>query len=114
MVLLGRTAQPTRGKLNGTEQRYAKRLEDRKRAGEVVAYWYEAIKFRLADGSWFCPDFFVVLASGLCELHECKGGFTREAALVRLKVASELYWSFPVKLVREKPKGIFTVTEVGR
>lgn len=111
---MGRVTKPVRGIPNGTEQRYAKSLDACIIAGDVAVYWYEAIKFRLADGAWFTPDFFVVMKSGRCELHECKGGHTREAALVRLKVASDLYWSFPVKLVREKPRGIFTVTEVGK
>ena len=111
-AILARTVQPTRGRMNLLEGRYAKRLEARLRAGEVAAFWYEAIKFRLADGSWYTPDFFVILASGHAEIHETKG-FMRESANVRLKVTSELFWVFPVLLVTEK-RGIFTIREVGR
>lgn len=108
----GRTVKPVRGNMNQLESDYAKHLDYRIRIGEVAAYWYEAIKFRLADGSHYTPDFLVMLADGLYQIHECKGHM-REAAHVRLKVTSEVYWTFPVMLVK-KARGVFTVTTVGR
>jgi hypothetical protein len=88
VMAVGRTG---RGAMNKTEARYASEVLDvRKGLGEVADYWYESVKLRLADGSWFTVDFFVMLADGRLEAHEVKG-FWREAARVRIKVAAECY-----------------------
>jgi hypothetical protein len=77
--------------MNKTESRYAAEILDpRKARGEVAKYWYESFKLRLADGSWFTVDFFVMLADGTLEAHEVKG-FWRTSARLRIKVAAELY-----------------------
>src|SRR5689334_9481004 len=61
--------------MNGTERRYADEfLETRRAAGEVLWWAFQAVKLRLADDTWFCPDFVVVLADGTLEFHEIKGG----------------------------------------
>ena len=80
-----------RGVMNKTEARYASEVLDVQKAqGEIARYWYESIKLRLADGSWFTVDFFVMLPDGRLEAHEVKG-FWRKAERVRIKVAAELY-----------------------
>lgn len=86
-----------RGAMNKTEAGYAMELEARKLAGEIAWFAFEAIKLRLADGAWYTPDFAVLRVVGdlqdhdALEFHEVKGGFIREAALVRLKVAASMY-----------------------
>lgn len=88
VMAVGRTA---RGVMNKTEARYASEVLDvRKALGEVADYWYESIKLRLADGSWFTVDFFVMLADGRLQAHEVKGHW-RTAERVRIKVAAERY-----------------------
>jgi hypothetical protein len=62
----------------------------RKAAREIADYWYESVKLRLADGSWFVIDFFVMLADGRLEGWEVKGHW-RESARLRIKVAAERY-----------------------
>lgn len=99
--------------MNQSEARYAKHLEWRRQRGEIAAFWYESVKFRLADKTWYTPDFKVMKADGQIELHELKGWMQDDAA-VKLKVASEAYWIYPVILVREKPTNVFTLKEVGR
>lgn len=87
-----------RGEMNPTEAAYAREVLDvRKAAGEVYGYWYESIKLRLANGAWYTPDFAVhVVTRGphginrRWEFHEVKGHW-REAARVRIKVASDRY-----------------------
>ncbi len=79
-----------RGVMNKTEAAYARVLESRKLAGEVLWYEYEAITLKLAAGSRYTPDFAVMLADGLLELHEVKGRWT-EAARVRIHVAAEKF-----------------------
>lgn len=61
------------GQMNKTETAYAQELELRKRYGEIARYWFEGIKLRLADNTFYTPDFAVMLANGQLEMHEVKG-----------------------------------------
>jgi hypothetical protein len=90
--------------MNRTEAAYAAELSIRKAAGEVIDFGFERMKLRLADGAWYCPDFLLVMADRSIELHEVKG-FEREAAIVRLKVAAELYPHFRFYLVKKVDAG---------
>ncbi|RQZ50908.1 hypothetical protein [Burkholderia sp. Bp9099] len=83
------------GEMNKTEQRYANHLEARKQAGEIVWYRFEGIKFRLADNTFYTPDFAVMLASGQLEAHEVKGHW-QDDARVKVKVAADQY---PVRFI---------------
>lgn len=87
MQALGRLKQ---GAMNKTEADYAWYLERRKIAGEVAWYKFEGIKLRLADNTFYSPDFAVMLASGQMEMHEVKGHWTDDAR-VKIKVAAEMY-----------------------
>jgi hypothetical protein len=83
------------GVMNRTEAAYAQQLELRKAAGEIAWYRFEGLKFRLADGCFYTPDFAVMLADGKLEAHEVKGFWTDDAR-VKVKVAAEMY---PVRFV---------------
>jgi len=78
------------GALNQTEKAYAALLERRKYAGEVVWYRFEGVKLRLADNTFYTPDFAVMLSSGEMEMHEVKGFWTDDAR-VKIKVAASQY-----------------------
>lgn len=78
----------------------------------MAGFWFEALKFRLADKTWFTSDFLVMAKDGLLSIHELKGWMEDDAA-VKVKVTAEAYWLFPVLLVREK-RGAFTLTTIGR
>jgi hypothetical protein len=110
----GRTSKPQRGRMNGVETRYSQRLEYRKRAGEVAWHVFEGIKFRLADKTWYTPDFLVMLADGRLEIHETKAQFIEDDAAVKLKVTSEMYWMFPVILVKEVKSNVFLLKSLDR
>lgn len=84
---------PSPKKMNRTELAYARMLECRKQAGEIVRYEFEGLSLKLADGAKYTPDFYVLFKDHV-ELHEIKGGLVREAALVRFKVAVERYPEF--------------------
>lgn len=88
---------------NSTEADYAQLLELRRRAGELVWWAYEGIKFRLADGAWYTVDFVVMLPDGTIQCHEVKG-FWREAAKVRIRVASSVF-PFEFLAVKKTKKG---------
>ena len=108
-------AHPTRKqRMNKTEARYAEQfLEPAKRAGHILDYQFEAIKLRLADNTWYSPDFLVTERDYTQSIHEVKGGFVREDAWVKLKVIAELYPQFAVQKCQEV-KGKWTISYVGR
>jgi hypothetical protein len=78
------------GEMNKSEANYAKHLELRKQAGEILWWKFEGVKLRLADNTFYTPDFFVMLANGQLEAHEYKGHWMDDAR-VKIKVAAELY-----------------------
>lgn len=100
--------KPKRG-MNGLETEFAQLLKYRKKAGEIVWYAYEPFRIRLADGTFYRPDFVAVDADGRTAIYECKGQM-REAARVRLNVAVEKL-PYPFFLVR-KSKGELKVTQL--
>src|ERR1700761_467331 len=57
------------GTMNQTEARYAAHLDARKALGEIAWYRFEGIKFRLAESTFYTPDFAVMLSSGELECH---------------------------------------------
>jgi hypothetical protein len=69
-------------------------LEPATRRGELVAYWREPLKFRLGGRCWFCPDFAAIEPGGRLVLIEVKGGWFRDDARVKTKVAASLYPHF--------------------
>tara|TARA_B100001105_G_scaffold179893_1_gene145349 strand:+ start:209 stop:550 length:342 start_codon:yes stop_codon:yes gene_type:complete len=88
------------GQMNGTETEYAKYLELLKAAGEILWYRFEGIKLRLADNTFYTPDFAVMVASRELELHEVKGHWTEDAR-VKIKVAADQY---PIRLIAIKKR----------
>jgi hypothetical protein len=73
--------------MNQTEARYADHLAALERKGRVVGWDYEGFKLRLADKTFYTPDFLVILADGRIELHEVKGHWEDDAR-VKIKVAA--------------------------
>jgi hypothetical protein len=96
-------------KMNKTEAAYADQLELQKIAKIIIDWRFNAVRFRLADGAYYKPDFLVVMEDRF-ELHEVKG-FFREAAKVRIKTAAHLYPWFAWKVVRYK-KGAWDIQEL--
>lgn len=101
------------GKMNKTEERYAARLEYERMDGKVKWWRFEGMKLRLADGTFYSPDFAVMAADGVIELHEVKG-FWRDDAKVKVKVAAEQFpFRFKIVMARtQKAGGGFEITEV--
>jgi hypothetical protein len=107
MYALGRLKQ---GKMNRTEESYGDLLESRKQAGQVLWYRFEGLKFRLADATFYTPDFSVMLSDGTLEAHEVKGFWTDDAR-VKIKVASEMY---PIRFIAiRKIKGAWVTESFG-
>lgn len=78
------------GQMNKTEALYDCSLRSRQIAGEILWYKFEGIKFRLADNTFYTPDFIVMLANGEMEAHEVKG-FWQDDARAKIKIAADMY-----------------------
>ncbi len=100
------------GALNKTEALYQRELELRKMAGEVAWYKFEGLKFRLADNTFYTPDFAVMLTDGTMEAHEVKGHW-QDDARAKIKIAADMYpFRFiAVKVQAKKAGGGFSVEE---
>lgn len=94
-----------RGVPNATEREWGDRLK-----ADGHAAHFEAVTLLLAPGAKYTPDWFYVTANGPC-FDEVKGGFVREASMVRLKVAAALFPEFRFRLC-QKVRGEWTVREV--
>jgi hypothetical protein len=93
------------GAMNKTEQAYERRLAVLKHAGQILWHRFEGLKLRLADGTFYTPDFAVMASDGVIECHEVKG-FWRDDARVKIKVAAEQYpFRFLAVKVRSKSQG---------
>lgn len=90
MYALGRLKA---GTMNKTETAYAAHLDALQFAGHVLWYKFEGIKLRLADSTFYTPDFAVMQSDGQIELHEVKGAraIFQDDAKVKVKVAAEIY-----------------------
>ena len=95
-----RPRQHKPGEMNKTERAYADRLELQRLAGEIRSWRFEALKLKLADKTFFTPDFYVVTEEQI-ELIDTKG-FIEDDAMVKIKVAAQMYPEFCFKLVECK------------
>lgn len=99
-------ARKRQAQMNKYEQRYGQELALRKAAGEIQEYRFEPFKMRLADNTFYTPDFLVLAADSVLEVHEVKG-FWREDARVKWKVAAEQFDWFRFYAATWEKKGHF-------
>lgn len=90
------------GQMNKTEALYDIRLDALKHHGEILWYRFEGVKLRLADNTFYTPDFAVMAADGVMEMHEVKG-FWRDDARAKIKIAAGMY-PFRFKALSQRPK----------
>lgn len=88
--------------MNKTEMAYAQYLEAKKAAGEVAWYKFEAMKLRLADNTFYSPDF-CRDASKWRAGNARSERFWADDARVKIKVAADMH-PFRFIAVRVKPK----------
>lgn len=93
----GRTT--SRDGMNNLERRYADHLRMLQLAGEIHSFAFERHNLKLADKTYYKPDFEVMLPDGTIEFHETKG-FMQEDANVKIKVAADQFPQFVFRLVQ--------------
>lgn len=87
------------GQKNKTEQAYELEvLKPAMQDGSVSWYRFEGVKLRLADNTFYTPDYCVMRSDGTMEMHEVKG-FWQDDARVKIKVAADMY---PLKFIAVK------------
>ena len=101
-IALGRI----RNGMNKTEAAHAANLELQKRAGEIQEYLWQPLRLKLAPDCTYEPDFLVLMADGMIELHEIKGGFITDDALVKVKVAAERFPFLVFRLFQYTRRGV--------
>jgi len=79
----------SRGGRSKLQAAWAERLELRRRAGELAIVLEETLSLRLADLTWYRPDFLVQHRDGRLEIHEVKGHW-RDDARAKWKIAADL------------------------
>ncbi|MCO6514321.1 MAG: DUF1064 domain-containing protein [Snodgrassella sp.] len=101
------------GQMNKTEQAYEQEvLKPAMQSGQIVWYQFEGIKLKLANNTFYTPDFNVMNADGTMEMREVKG-FWQDDARVKIKVAASEYpFRFiAVKRIAKKNGGGWCIEE---
>lgn len=106
------------GERNKTESAYESYLTTLHHAGMIDGFKFEGIKIKLADNTFWTPDFIVFANDGVVELHDTKATTSKkrtdgtkekapwieEDAKIKLKLAAELF-PFRVFAVFKTPDG---------
>ena len=86
------------GEMNKTEAAYAEYLGRLEAIKEILWWSFEKVVFHLAPRCTYRPDFMVMTADGIIELHETKG-FMEDDAAVKIKVCGEQF-PFPIYVLK--------------
>lgn len=119
-------ARPPRkktGEMNKTEAAYYNEVITPKIAsGEFLSYRFEEVKIRLADNTWFIPDFEIITKDFEVEYHEVKACMAsgkmliEDDANVKIKVAADKFQERKFILCGKLPKkmgGGWVFKEIG-
>lgn len=99
----GKVPRRIPGVMNKTEERYFKNyILPEMEKGEIIDARYEEFTLKLAPSTTYTPDFWVQFKDGSAMFIEVKGGFTRDDARVKFKVAAEKFRAFRFKMVQLK------------
>lgn len=91
------------GQMNKTEQAYNDHLLTLYRGMEIMCFSFEAVKLRLAQNTFYTPDFLVMQNDCTIEFHEVKGHWEDDAR-VKIKVAADKFPMFKFIAVKALPK----------
>lgn len=99
----GRRVRREPGVMNGLEKKYAAELEAQLARGEIAWWKFDSFKIRLADNTFYTPDFIVMGIDAVVSFVEVKGHWEDDAR-VKIKVAAETYWMFQFVAIRSRQK----------
>jgi hypothetical protein len=88
--------------MNSLEARYADEvLEKAVEDGTANSWFFESVRLKLSQKTFYTPDFMVLMADGTVSFREVKG-FLREDAAVKFKWAREAYPFFEFRMLGRK------------
>lgn len=91
---------------NKLERAYAQLLDAKMHNGDIIAWEYESLGFRLAGGYFSYPDFLVITKERF-EIHEVKG-FRRKDWIGKWKVLKDKFpWFHYVVVYKKNNEWIF-------
>jgi hypothetical protein len=94
--------------LSSAERAYEERLQAQLLSREIRSWRRCRLKLVLAfprqglPGMTYLPDYEVIALDGQIELHEVKGGYTREDSRIKLKSAVDLFPAFTFVLAQQE------------
>jgi hypothetical protein len=91
------------GQMNKTEEAYSNLLDLQYKAGEILWWGFEVIKLKLADKTYYTPDFAVMMPDGTFRFIEIKG-FWEDDARVKIKCAAERFFMFDFVALKPREK----------
>ena len=100
MYALGRLKA---GQMNKTEAEFAEYLKQQEFTGAIVSFSFEAVKLRLANNTFYTPDFFAMNSDQTITLYEVKG-LWRDDARAKIKVAADKFPMFRFVAVQKQAK----------
>jgi hypothetical protein len=90
-----RVIRQSRKKPNKTEARFEiDYLKLWMATGFIADYGFEAVTLRLANGLRYTPDWWTVNSAGQTTFYEVKGGYIREDAIAKLKMAATQFRNY--------------------
>lgn len=93
------------GVMNQTESLYADGLQARKLAGEIIEWWFECFKLKLADQCTYTPDFGILFADGSMEFVDAKGGGPMDdKSRAKVRMSAEKFPQFVFVIEKRLPK----------
>lgn len=111
LYALGRIAK---GKMNGTETAYAQRLDALKHDGTIIDWKFHVLRVRLADNTYYEPDFIVMTAERELQIHETKGTFTTPLGQAKVKMCAEVLPWFRVFKCSKQKDGSWVIQEFNK
>src|SRR5687768_5760895 len=90
--------------MNGTEKKRAIELEALRRDGRIAGWWYERLTLKLASDLRVTLDFLIQENDGALRLEDTKGGFCREDARIKYRMAVEQF-PFPIRVMSLQKSG---------
>lgn len=99
----GRSVRRQPGEMNKLEAQYADELAALARSLSIEWWAFEPVKLKLADRTYYTPDFCIMHLDGTIEFVETKG-FWEDDARVKIKVAARLFPMFKFTALKPKAK----------
>lgn len=98
------------GELNRTEKAFAAYLQERQAAGAIIWWKSHPFNVRLAENTFYRPDFLCLLADMSLVIYEVKGSYTSDKGQMKIKLCVEALPVFKV-IKASRKNGVWNFEE---